>query len=48
VKLCSLSTRQAFQSLNQYDQGSVIEFLKSLEILSEGATQLDTIGKNDD
>jgi CxxC motif-containing protein (DUF1111 family) len=44
----ALATRQAFQGLNAYDQGSVIEFLKSLQILPEGATQLEVVAKDDD
>jgi hypothetical protein len=44
----ALTTRQSFQSLSAYDQGSVIEFLKSLQILPEGATQLEVVAKDDD
>jgi hypothetical protein len=32
----ALGSRMAFQSLSEYDQDSVIEFLKSLRILPAG------------
>jgi hypothetical protein len=36
----ALSERIAFQSLSEYDRDSVIEFLKSLQILPPGARSL--------
>jgi hypothetical protein len=34
----ALQARQAFQAATEYDQDSVIEFLKTLQVLPEGAT----------
>ena len=35
----ALSSRKAFESLSEYDQGSVIEFLKTLQVLPPGTRQ---------
>jgi len=36
----ALASRQAFQSLSAYDQGAIIEFLKSLQVLAPGTQSL--------
>ena len=36
----ALATRQAFEALNQYEQGAVIEFLKTLQVLPPGTKSL--------
>ena len=36
----ALASRQAFQALSKYDQDSVIEFLKSLQVLPPGTKHL--------
>ena len=36
----ALATRQAFQALSDYDRNSVIEFLKSLQVLPPGTKSL--------
>lgn len=36
----ALSSRQAFQALSEYDRGSVIEFLKTLQVLPPGTKRL--------
>jgi len=36
----ALASRRAFEALNQYEQGSIIEFLKSLKILPPGTQSL--------
>lgn len=36
----ALATRLSFQSLSPYDQGSIIEFLKTLQILPPGSKEL--------
>ncbi len=36
----ALDTRRAFQNLSEYDQDSLIEFLKSLQVLKPGSTEL--------
>jgi len=36
----ALASRQAFQSLRDYDRDSVIEFLKSLQVLAPGTSEL--------
>jgi di-heme oxidoreductase (putative peroxidase) len=45
----ALASRQTFQSLTQYDQGSIIEFLKTLRVLPPGTGQLMIVeGQSDD
>jgi CxxC motif-containing protein (DUF1111 family) len=36
----ALASRQAFQALNTYEQGSIIEFLKTLKVLQPGTPTL--------
>lgn len=36
----ALSSRQAFDALSEYDRDSIIEFLKTLKVLPQGASQL--------
>lgn len=43
----ALSTRLAFQSLNSYDQGSIIEFLKTLQVLPPGSKQSTIVQEQD-
>jgi hypothetical protein len=43
----ALSTRIAFQSLSSYDQGSIVEFLKTLQILPKGTRDLTIVQRID-
>lgn len=43
----ALSTRLAFQSLSSYDEGSIIEFLKTLQVLPPGTKQLTIVQERD-
>src|SRR6185369_8958189 len=36
----ALASRQAFEALSKYEQGSIIEFLKTLQVLQPGTRSL--------
>jgi cytochrome c553 len=44
----ALFSRQAFQSLSDYDRGSVIEFLKTLQVLPPGTKELEITAPRDE
>lgn len=44
----ALSTRLAFKSLSSYDQGSIIEFLKTLQVLSPTTRESTVVRKPDE
>jgi hypothetical protein len=44
----ALGSRLTYQSLNEYDQGSVIEFLKTLVVLPPGTRQTVVLADQED
>ena len=44
----ALATRLAFTALSSYDQGSIIEFLKTLQVLPQGTKQLTVVQNQDE